>query len=123
MTAHRPIKLGKEDRHDEENRDTGAGSTPQGAGKEKAEGTAHPLWPDRDEPVFAGRYRLVVEGRADARGIHRRRQLQYGAAAGAYILVGIAAFVLGVVVTMLCIRYKMQKGNPMTRWEKKEESL
>lgn len=43
--------------------------------------------------------------------------------AGAYILVGIAAFVLGVVVTMLCIRYKMQKGNPMTRWEKKEESL
>ena len=27
--------------------------------------------------------------------------------AGAYILVGIAAFVLGVVVTMLCIRYKM----------------
>ena len=43
--------------------------------------------------------------------------------AGAYILVGIAAFVLGVVVTMLCIRYKMQKGNPMTRWKKKEESL
>ena len=43
--------------------------------------------------------------------------------AGAYILVGIAAFVLGVMVTMLCIRYKMQKGNPMTRWEKKEESL
>ena len=43
--------------------------------------------------------------------------------AGAYILVGIAAFVLGVMVTMLCIWYKMQKGNPMTRWEKKEESL
>ena len=41
--------------------------------------------------------------------------------AGAYILVGIAAFVL--VVTMLCIRYKMQKGNPMTIREKKEESL
>lgn len=43
--------------------------------------------------------------------------------AGAYILVGIAAFVLGVVVTMLCIRYRVRKGNPMTISEEKEERI
>ena len=39
------------------------------------------------------------------------------------VLVGIAAFVLGVVVTMLCIRYRVRKGNPMTIREEKEERI
>lgn len=43
--------------------------------------------------------------------------------AGAYILVGIAAFVLGVVVTMLCIRYRVRKGNQMTSLAEKEERI
>ena len=42
--------------------------------------------------------------------------------AGAYILVGIAAFVLGVIVTVLCVRYR-EKTERQMKLTKKEERV
>ena len=42
--------------------------------------------------------------------------------AGAYILVGIAAFAVGAALTVLCIRYRKKKENRMDRAEESEET-
>ena len=47
--------------------------------------------------------------------------LQSGA--GAYVVIGIAAFVIGVAVTVLCIRLKNKSTNRTYRTEESEEKL
>lgn len=41
--------------------------------------------------------------------------------AGAYVVIGIAAFVIGVAVTVLCIRLKNKSTNPYRKYVRKGE--
>ena len=42
--------------------------------------------------------------------------------AGPYVLIAIAAFMAGTVITALCIRYRLKRGNGQDKENKEEES-
>ena len=75
------------------------------------------------QPVSSGRYRRSFQKRTDTGdrvGSRRLRGVLLRDGAGAYVVIGIAAFVIGVSVTVLCIRLKNRSTNRTDSTEERE---